>query len=115
MNWRTFAWGRNGQQPGPTLDAFLLESAVSWYRHTVFARAENAEKNELFQPPSPLAGDMFRVSSFSLGYVYDIPLAQHVALGLGGVGSIAAIPSAIKPAYGSSPASYVAVVRLKII
>lgn len=115
-NWQTtFAWGRNGLQPGPTLDAFLLESAVSWQRHTVFARAENAEKNELFQPPSPSAGDIFRVSSFSLGYVYDIPLAQHVALGLGVVGSVAAIPSAIKPAYGSSPASSMAFIRVKII
>lgn len=114
-NWQTtFAWGRNGLQPGPSLDAFLLESTVSWNRHTVFARAEYAEKNELFQSPSPLAGDVFRVSSFSLGYVYDIPMAKHVDLGLGAVGSVAATPSAAEPAYGSSPASYMAFVRLKI-
>lgn len=115
-NWQTtFAWGQNRAQPGDVLDAFLLESAISWYRHTVFARAENAEKDELFLPPSPLAGDVFRVSSFSLGYVYDIPIAEHVALGLGAVGSVVAIPSTIKPAYGSNPASYMTFIRLKLI
>ena len=35
---------------------------VNLGRHTVFARAENVQKDELFQPPSPLAGQVFRVS-----------------------------------------------------
>jgi hypothetical protein len=114
-NWQTtLAWGRNYIEPGPALDAFLLESAVNWGRHTVFARAENAQKNELFAPPNPLAGRIFRVSAFSLGYVYDIPVARHLALGLGAVGAVYALPSAIKPAYGGDPASYMAFVRLKI-
>jgi len=114
-NWQTtLAWGRNYTNPGPTLDAFLLESAVNWGRHTVFARAENAQKNELFEPPSPLAGAAYRVSSFSLGYVYDIPVAKHLALGLGGLATISALPSAIQSAYGDSPAGLMGFVRLKI-
>jgi len=114
-NWQTtFAWGRNNNQPGNTLDAFLLESAVSWYRHTLFARAESAAKDELFQAPSPLAGDVFHVSSFSLGYVYDIAVAEHLELGFGAVGSLYDLPSAIQPAYGSSPTSYMLFTRLKI-
>ena len=114
-NWQTtLAWGRNYMEPGPALDAFLLESAVNWGRHTVFARAENAQKNELFEAPSPLAGQTFRVSSFSLGYVYDIPVAKHLALGLGAVGTASALPSAIQPAYGDSPAAVMGFVRLNI-
>ncbi len=114
-NWQTtFAWGRNANSPGNTLDAFLLESAASWYNHTIFARVENVAKDELFQAPSPLTGDIFRVSAFSLGYVYDIPIVDHLALGLGAMGTIDAVPSAIVPAYGSSPTSYMLFTRLKI-
>ncbi|MBL6938312.1 MAG: hypothetical protein ISS15_06910 [Alphaproteobacteria bacterium] len=114
-NWQTtLAWGRNSMQPGPNPDAFLLESAASWYNHTVFGRAENADKNELFEAPSPLAGHTFNVSSFSLGYVYDIPVADHLKLGLGAMGSVYTLPSAITPAYGSGPTSYMLFTRLKL-
>ena len=114
-NWQTtFAWGRNYLEPGPTLDAFLLETSVNWGRHNVFVRAEDAQKNELFQPPSPLAGGIFRVAAFSLGYFYDIPVAKHLALGLGALGSAYTLPPAITPAYGDSPMSYMGFVRLKI-
>ena len=114
-NWQTtLAWGRNNLEPGPTLDALLLESAVNWGGHTVFGRAETAQKNELFTAPSPLAGRVFRVAAFSLGYIYDIPVAQHLALGLGVQGTVDALPSPIQPAYGSSPASVMGFVRLKI-
>ncbi len=114
-NWQTtLAWGHNTNTPGHSLDAFLLESAVSWNNHTVFARAENAQKDELFQPPNPLAGNVYRVSSFSLGYVYDIPLAEHLKLGLGGMASIYGLPTAIQPAYGSGPVSTMLFTRLKL-
>jgi hypothetical protein len=114
-NWQTtFAWGRNNNAPGNSLDAFLLESAASWHQHTLFARAENAAKDELFQAPNPLAGEIFRVYSFSLGYIYDIPVANHLALGLGAMGTVDALPSAITPAYGSGPVSAMLFTRLKI-
>jgi len=114
-NWQTtLAWGRNYNHPGNTLDAFLLESAASWYEHTLFARIENVEKDELFLALSPLAGQVFRVSSFSLGYVYDIPVLDHLALGLGAQGSVDALPAAIESAYGSKPLSYLLFTRLKI-
>ncbi len=114
-NWQTtLAWGHNTNTPGHSLDALLLESAVSWNNHTVFARAENAQKDELFQPPNPLAGNVYRVSSFSLGYVYDIPLAEHLKLGLGGMASIYGLPTAIQPSYGSGPVSTMLFTRLKL-
>jgi hypothetical protein len=114
-NWQTtFAWGRNYNQPGNMLDAFLFESAVTWDRSTVFARAENVQKDELFAAASPLAGQIFRVSEVTLGYVYDIPIAKHLALGLGAQGTLDIVPSAIKFAYGDDPAGYMPFIRLKI-
>jgi hypothetical protein len=114
-NWQTtLAWGRNYDEPGNVLDAFLLESAVNFGRHTLFGRAENVQKDELFEPPSPLAGRVFRVSEITLGYVYDFPVASHVALGLGVTGTVNLVPPAIAPAYGDDPTGYMPFVRLKI-
>jgi len=114
-NWQTtIAWGRDASQPGHTLDAYLLESAVSWRQHTFFMRAENVRKDELFQPPSPLADDIFRVGTVSLGYIYDIRIVEHLALGFGAMGTVDALPSAIDQFYGSGSISYMLFTRLKI-
>jgi hypothetical protein len=114
-NWQTtFAWGRNYNEPGHVLDGFLLESALNLGRHTFFARAENAQKDELFLPPSPLDGRVFGVSEATLGYVYDIPLAHHLALGLGVQGTLDALPSTLSFAYGDDPTGFMPFVRLKL-
>jgi hypothetical protein len=114
-DWQTtLAFGRNDADPGRASNAYLLESALSYDAHTVFIRAENVDKDELFEAPDPLAGRSFNVSKFSLGYVYDIPLAEHVSLGTGVVGSLYALPAAIDRAYGSSPASVSLFMRLKL-
>jgi hypothetical protein len=114
-NWQTtLAWGRNYDQPGATLDAFLLESALQFGRSTVFGRAENVQKDELFEAPSPLTGQVFRVSELTLGYVYDIPVARRLALGLGVQGSVNFVPAAIKSAYGDNPVGYMPFARLSI-
>jgi hypothetical protein len=114
-NWQTtLAWGRKYNEPGLTLDGFLIESALACERHTVFARAENVQKDELFLPPTPLASAAFRVSEVTLGYVYEIPIARHLALGLGVQGSLNFVPSPIKPAYGGDPTGYMPFLRLKV-
>jgi len=114
-NWQTtFAWGRNDNEPGKVLDGFLLETAANFGRHTIFARAENVEKDEFFLPPSPLSGHVFHVSEATLGYVYDIPLARRLALGLGVQGTLNLVPSTIKFAYGDDPTGYMPFVRMKI-
>ena len=114
-DWQTtLAWGRNDDSPGHTLDAVLLESAVNLGRHTVFARVEDVQKDELFEAPSSLAGQVFRVGEASLGYVYDLPLAKHAALGLGAMGTVNFVPGALKPAYGSNPLGWMPFVRLKL-
>lgn len=114
-NWQTtFAWGRNYDEPGHELDGLLLESAVTLGRHTVFARAENVQKDELFEPPSLFAGEVFRVAEASLGYVYDLPIAKHAALGFGAMGTVDVVPAVIKPAYGGTPVSWMPFLRLKL-
>jgi hypothetical protein len=114
-NWQTtFAWGHNDKSPGDATDTFLLESAVSWEPHTVFARAENVAKDELFEPPDPLAGRTFHISKLSLGYVYDLPLAEHLKLGLGALGSVYGFPDTLDSTYGDSPTSFMLFARLKL-
>jgi hypothetical protein len=114
-NWQTtFAWGRNYNHPGDTLDAFLLESAANIGRHTVFGRAESVQKDELFNAPSLLSGRVFRVSELTAGYIYDLPVAKHLALGFGMQGTVNFVPSAIKFAYGDNPTGYMPFVRLKV-
>ncbi len=114
-NWQTtFAWGRNELSYGPGLNGFLLESAITLGRHTLFARLEDADKAELFASPDPRAGHPYAVAAGSLGYVYDVPVGNHLAVGVGVVGSADALPAAIRPAYGGDPGAVIGFVRLKI-
>ena len=115
-NWQTTAaWGRDDLQPGRSLDAYLLESSFTYEQaHTVFGRAERVAKDELFSGSDPLAGQAFTVNKFSLGYVYDLPVAEHVKIGLGGVGSLYALPSALDTAYGRNPASFMLFARASL-
>jgi hypothetical protein len=114
--WQTiFAWGRNAPNHGDATDVFLLESAVRMAQtHTFFARAEHAEKNELFPEGDPLAGQTFRVGKLSLGYVYDFLREGHLKIGLGGLVSRYSLPSELEPSYGN-PTSFMLFARVKII
>lgn len=112
-NWQTtFAVGRNMNDPGNDLDAFLLESAINInHTHTIFGRFENVEKDELFEEDSPFADSIFRVNKLSLGYIYDFPESHGVQLGFGGLGSIHFLPSALDDVYGDTPTSYMLFAR----
>ncbi|WP_454884641.1 hypothetical protein [Sphingomonas oryzagri] len=118
-NWQsTLAWGRNdpsGGNHGHTTDAFLLDSALQLGRWTLFGRAENVDKDELFgdEGGDPLAGRVFNVSKFSLGGYHSIPIGK-VALDLGGLVSKYDLPRDIQPRYGSNPTSFMLFTRLRI-
>ena len=102
----TLAWGHNRSRPGPRLDAVALESAVQLRdKHTLFARAERVEKNELFPEGDPRDGRAFNVGEISAGYRYDFWRREHVAFGLGAVGSVSIVPRTIQDAYGDDPTS----------
>jgi hypothetical protein len=107
----TLAWGRNRDQPGHVLNAGLLESALVMGSDTVFARAETVQKDDLAPPSTTVA----RVGAISLGYVHDIAVARHVALGLGMQGTIDFVPASLHAAYATSePTGLMPFVRLKI-
>ncbi len=114
-NWQTtVAWGMDNNSPGHNLNAYLLESAVQLHEtHTFFARAEQAEKDELFDS-GPFDGEVFRVNKLSLGYIYDMKMTQHLKLGIGGLGSVYALPSSLDSTYGSSPVSFMLFARMSL-
>ncbi len=102
----TLTWGRNRNRPGPTLDGVALESAVQLQeKHTLFARVERVEKNELFPEGDPRDGQVFDVGEVSAGYRFDFWRSRHVALGIGALGSVSIVPRVIQDAYDDKPTS----------
>jgi hypothetical protein len=113
----TAAWGMNDKRPGSNLNAFLVESAFGFSseRHVGFFRIESVEKDDLFLPSNPRAGEVFTVNKGSLGYVYNFAYWKPLRLGVGGLVSISAVPGAIKDIYGGSPASYMLFLRMNLV
>jgi hypothetical protein len=110
------AWGRNtprGGSHGHATNAYLLESSLRTSDHTFFARAEHAEKNELFLPDDPRSEEIHRVGKLSLGYVYDLPREGHYKVGFGGLVSRYRVPEELKEVYGN-PTSFMLFARVKI-
>jgi len=102
----TVAWGQNHNRPGHTLNAFTAEAAFqSGERHTVFARAERVEKDELFAESDPRAGEVFEVGELTGGYRVDFVRHDHWLLGVGAAGTLSFVPSELRPDYGDTPAS----------
>jgi hypothetical protein len=111
----TLAWGQDDNRPGHKLDAWLAESEVVVAdEHTFFVRAEWAQKDELFEAGSLLAGQVFDVGKLSIGYIHDWRLVQHLRFGLGGLLSLYQLPVETQASYGGSPHSYMLFARLKI-
>ena len=105
----TLAWGRNRNRPGHILDAFTGEAAASFSeRHTVFARVERVEKDELFLEPNPRVGETFTVGELTAGYRYDFLRRRHSAFGLGASGTVSQVPSELHDTYGDAPFSVLA-------
>jgi hypothetical protein len=117
----TFAWGRKMIRPGNTLDGFLLESEVIFDQtYTLFMRAERVQEDELLEnvieamPNAVTRMPVFTVNKLSIGGIYDVPLADHLKLGIGGLVSKYGLPSPLKPFYGSDPTSFMVFLRLKL-
>jgi hypothetical protein len=115
-HWQTtLAWGQNRNDPGRNLDGFLIESLVSFHEtHTLFARAERVEKDELFEDTHSLAGKKFTVHKLSAGYIYDFPAWHKLRFGIGAMGSIHFLPDRLQRTYGDTPLSGLLFVRAKL-
>lgn len=110
----TLAWGRNRNRPGNILDIFLAEVAAGFGPHTVFARAEGGEKDELFGEDDPRADRVFTIGQASGGYQYEVSTSTHTAIGIGGSVGISFVPNDLVPTYGDSPFSGTIFARARI-
>ncbi|QNN66195.1 hypothetical protein H9L12_05690 [Sphingomonas rhizophila] len=108
----TIAWGRKSAH-GHDADAVALESSLNWNRWTLFGRAERTENRELFADPE-IETEAFKVGKASVGALYELPLASHLKLGLGGLYAFNFVPKALEGEYGGDPNGAMAFVRLKI-
>ena len=102
-NWAsTLAWSNKAIRPGPALTGWLAETTLRWAdRHTVFARAEREEEDELFGEGDPFHDQVIAVAKLSLGYQYELPVTRDLRVAIGGLASAYAYPHRLEPAYGS--------------
>lgn len=115
----TFAWGRKMNNPGNTLDAFLLETELIFKQtYTFFMRAERVAEDELLDVPGLQSLDtpapIFTITKVTVGGIYDFPVADHFKFGIGGLVSKYGLPGDLKPVYSSDPTSYMLFFRLKV-
>jgi hypothetical protein len=113
-------WG-NGSIPGvviaPVLvqNAFLAESALRFADvHSVFARLEWVEKDELFTVEDPRHIDVYTVGKLNLGYTFDFFRSKGFGLGAGVAGSVHFLPDELDSAYGNRPSSFYGFVRARL-
>jgi len=116
-NWSTTAaWGRVFKQVhGQNLNGYLGETVWKFLsRHYVTARAELADKDELFPHPvlrqvpnPPLPVRIFRVRAYTIGYTFDFMNNVGVGVDL----TRYAFPAILNGFYGSHPHSVVVFLR----
>ena len=107
----TLAWGRKSAL-GHNDDAFAAEASLKHAAWTLFGRAEMTENRELTGGED---GPAHRVGKISLGAVRDFKIAQHMAVGAGGLFALNFVPDGLARSYGGhDPAGVMGFVRLKL-
>ena len=104
----TLLWGANGHsdQPGLSNSALAEGEVMLDAKNTVFARAEFVQKpaDDLALTGGPAGfapGRSFDVGAFSLGYVRELTQGRGMTLGLGALGTLNCVPTALEALYGS--------------
>ncbi len=117
----TAAYSRKTIVPGSVLPAWLAEATYALtHRHAVFGRVENVRNDELFERDAelgltpPLLGVPFRVSKFTTGYAYTLPLPHSSAVALGFAASAYAKSDRLDAAYGRAPHSLTLFAKLML-
>ena len=112
----TLAWGRktiDHHDESFDDDAFVAEASLKRSAWTFFGRGEMTENRELVEDEEH--GPAYRVGKVSVGAVRDFRVAEHLALGVGGLVSVNFVPDGLAPLYGgSNPTGAMAFVRLKV-
>ena len=117
----TAAYSRKSILPGRVLPAWLAEAtyAVSPV-HGIFGRFENVRNDELFERDEqlgrdpPLLGVPFRISKFTAGYAYTLPLPHDLAVAIGAAASAYAKSDRLDAAYGRHPHSLTLFAKLML-
>lgn len=117
----TAGYARKSIRPGRVLPAWMLEGTYAiTLRHALFGRFENVLNTELFERDEqlgldpPLAGEPFRVSKFTVGYAYTLPLGKNFAVALGAAASAYAKSERLDTAYGRHPHSLTLFAKLML-
>ena len=117
----TAAYSRKSVDPGRVLPAWLAEATYALTpRHAVFGRFENVRNDELFERDEqlglspPLLGVPFRVSKFTAGYAYTLPLPHALAVALGFAAGAYAKSDRLDAAYGRDPHSLTIFAKLML-
>ncbi len=97
----------------PLLMAALLESAATVGRHTVSARFETTEKDELFPTDDPRHATRFAVGRTTVGYIVDVQSAPPYRLGVGVTAAALLLPAELRSDYGSTPRGLSVFTRLR--
>lgn len=110
-------FGRNdeGAALGST-DGVTLEGEVSGDgRSSFFLRAENVRKRgDELALPYPALRETYDVTSFTLGYLHELPAMAGVQTSLGVLGTQAFVGTVLEPLYGTgSPRGYMLYLRLR--
>jgi len=112
----TLAWGRKTiEHHGEVLkdDAYVAEASLKHRDWTIFGRGEITENRELLDLEEH--GPAFRVGKVSLGAVRDFRMAEHLALGVGGLLAANFVPDGLEPLYGGKhPIGTMGFLRLKV-
>ena len=107
----TLAWGRKVVEHHKD-DAYVAEAALKHGGWTLFGRGEMTENRELTEGTH---GPAYRVGKVGAGVVRDFQVADHLAIGAGGLVSLNFVPDVLAPLYGGHrPTGTMGFVRLKL-
>jgi hypothetical protein len=107
----TLAWGRKTSR-GHNDHAFAAEASVKHAQWTIFGRGEMTQNRELTNVEN---GPAYCVGKISLGAVRDFQVAEHLAIGAGGLFAVNFVPDALAADYGGhNPAGAMGFIRLKL-
>lgn len=108
-------YGANSHSGHALTHSLLVESeAVLDARNSLFGRAEVVQKSAEELVVATPARDHFNVGAVSLGYIREIARVGSGTLGVGAMGTINVVPSALSSAYGSrTPLGAMLIVRVR--
>ena len=111
----TLVVGANSHHSLTTTMSLLESEAVLDGRNTLFARAEVGTKtSDDFAIPLSSPIEKYGIQAMSVGYIREIVKVKRATFGLGLMGTINHVPSALEARYGSqSPKAFTAFVRLR--